>query len=684
MDTFYSIYEYDINVLCGYISLQTDTPFHHVKQKRQISYLDKYLEFFSWEENTKIFFVLENKYIDRHFLEDYSEYYVRCFTNYKKYCSRIHFFQSEDSDFKSKFDEVLSQNRDIGEFSSYLGFIVIRPIPQTFLARICLKIYFENSDSKHIIRQMCNVSLFGIKLEIETIACQEQDRILSACATSALWSFFHAHPSTTNLQLPSSSFITKTAYSEENGFEGEFPNTGLSTEMICRSLRVNGLVPTFFEFSNDKVSSNTVYSDKEFLLLKEYIYAYCSGDLPLILGVSVEDEDNHEKKGLHAITILGYSLSDDMNSSDEFKLISNRIKTFFVHDDRYGPFVKIESDGMLIKLDGNVTEIENFDNEIYNPDTLIIGVYHKVRIPYMAIKETCRDFITLFGEYLLENELSPYKAVVDSFIWEIKLKKNSDLKKHILESKIPNKEKYLIASWPKYIWTAKAKCDGKEIIELLFDATDLSQGKVFLGILSLDITYAEPLIKLLKSYCDKKYNSKARKGKLSGIPDSYLWGIIVYFRKRITYCDNLVRLYGITKMPEYIKTTEVHEDSLIDQCDVRIGCESDVNGFRFKDELPNSMQYIWVIDQDGFLCIGREDESIKRGHPTLTDGMPARIGGEIHYNREKKKWIVNPFSGRYSNDYKNEDKIQYLKNVVKYKFDLFFPDQEFEIDPLLN
>lgn len=37
--------------------------------------------------------IVENDYIDRDFLEDYSGYYARCFHDYQRSCTRLHFFK---------------------------------------------------------------------------------------------------------------------------------------------------------------------------------------------------------------------------------------------------------------------------------------------------------------------------------------------------------------------------------------------------------------------------------------------------------------------------------------------------------------------------------------------------------------------------------------------------------------
>ena len=48
--------------------------------------------------------VVERKYVDKDYLEDFAAYYVRCFHPYDRFCARLHFFDKEikdNNDFKS-------------------------------------------------------------------------------------------------------------------------------------------------------------------------------------------------------------------------------------------------------------------------------------------------------------------------------------------------------------------------------------------------------------------------------------------------------------------------------------------------------------------------------------------------------------------------------------------------------
>lgn len=91
MSSLYEILSYSIDVVCTSINDFTDTPISIIKRKSFIGYLDSYINHFSKEKND-ISILIEKKYIDRSYIQDYSDYYVKCFNLYKRDCMRIHFF----------------------------------------------------------------------------------------------------------------------------------------------------------------------------------------------------------------------------------------------------------------------------------------------------------------------------------------------------------------------------------------------------------------------------------------------------------------------------------------------------------------------------------------------------------------------------------------------------------------
>ncbi len=244
--------------------------------------------------------LVECEYVDRDYLEDYAEYYVRCFRDYPRKCARLHFFKCEFTEAKfescllGKSDEltpaILQQN--------YLGFIVVKPLPRTFIGRTCL-ITYPQEERRYFPATRCYVAnLFGLQLKVSrTLAFQEQDSVVAACATSALWSIFQATGHLFQHQIPSPAAITNNATKILTSEQRSFPSPGLTPLEMAHAIKSVGLEPLSCNVANH-------------YLLKAMIYAYLRAGIPMMFGVYWMDVSNSRAHcvGKHAVAITGYSL----------------------------------------------------------------------------------------------------------------------------------------------------------------------------------------------------------------------------------------------------------------------------------------------------------------------------------------------------------------------------------------
>ena len=77
--------------------------------------------------------VVEKKYVDHDYLEDYAAYYVRCFERYERDTERLHFFSIEFSEqqfYECLTDSVAQLNQELLQ-EHYIGFVVVKPLPKT-------------------------------------------------------------------------------------------------------------------------------------------------------------------------------------------------------------------------------------------------------------------------------------------------------------------------------------------------------------------------------------------------------------------------------------------------------------------------------------------------------------------------------------------------------------------------
>lgn len=451
--------------------------------------------------------LIEEKYIDKDYLKDYANYYARCFVSYGHECKRVHFFKSKLD--KTHFDRILFDSKKENKLveriqKSYLGFMVIKPIP-TPIGKTCLQIYPESNNRKYPAIRDYSVNLYGISLNVKSLAYQEQDGTVAVCASSALWSAAQKTSSLFQHRLPSPSEITKLSTSQTS-FSRNFPNNGLSAEQLGVGISKLGLEPQIYQTLDSRFS-------------KMIIYAYLKAGIPVIAGVSLFEMQEKDKKinlklyGEHAVTIAGYSFEDgekEISISNEIILKSSSLTKIFCHDDQLCPFARMKFDKKFYKngdsatnqmLDTSWKSLESDLPIIARMDTIIVPLYNKVRISILTIFGIINALEIQFqGMYEKVNEILEGKLKIKNapISWDIHLSDVNTLKKELVAvspSEIEsNKVEILKHPLPKYMWRATAFIGSKKEFEILFDATDIEQGKIYLS----RVDYASELINLIR------------------------------------------------------------------------------------------------------------------------------------------------------------------------------------------
>jgi len=172
--------------------------FHSVDEIKTEFYFDYFTEYLGKRSGLgATHYILEKDYVSKDFIDDYSDFYSLCYHPYEKKCVRIHFYKDWDNaNFKKEFDEIipLSQNKDEFFNKYYLGYVVIKPIPTSIIGRSLLRTYnyneksitFDSQRNYWAIRDY-KVHIFGNDFTIKSLAFQQQDAVLSACATVSIW-----------------------------------------------------------------------------------------------------------------------------------------------------------------------------------------------------------------------------------------------------------------------------------------------------------------------------------------------------------------------------------------------------------------------------------------------------------------------------------------------------------------
>ncbi|MFP3331011.1 hypothetical protein [Pseudomonas putida] len=685
--------------------------------KPQITYIYNYLKSFMPEipkdKKTVGSILLEHEYIDRDFLEDYSRFYLGRFGNDGYKCARLHFFNCDlthkrlDALLAGDAGVVLADDDDENSVktveqlqSHYLGFMVIKPLTRTFVGKTCLRVSGDRGDGKKKIDKPYDVNLFGIKLTINSIAFQEQDKVVAACATTAIWTALHSLPGRGVKDIKSCSEITTAALNFVDGSSNGFPNKELTNKQIQRTLDVEGL--RYHSSSLEKSNQES---------FREALVAHIDSDLPVILtgtvyGVEPNESGEYVKAG-HAITALGYDFRGDS-------------KWVYVHDDRLGPYARAE---MVMLEDylgertpdaakgrwGLAMSIREPDattwvkpHEIIVPDISIIPADRKTRIDFKFAHGTAERIRDQVSGYL-KDEICPELGIeVPDVSYKVKLASIAQardvVRLHCTHRKVGDvlggytldeermirwrKEKlsFLTGNLARLQWQIDVYWDSEPAFRVFLDATDIPLGNAVSGIYILDPIFADAMLA----------GFIGQESQVAGLDEQHFFPAFTRAvkQRRDDYESHLNSMYGTLRAPNHIKQNEV----------ARNGKGTNPTAKKFWDpqqirlvevheaykkvaeavasDPSSKSQLIWAIGKDGELFIAEDiPKPDELGHPSMTGMQAARIAGEI--KPKDSHWEVNFFSGRYSGDYADVERTQFLTNAV-YKIRSLFPYDKFE------
>jgi hypothetical protein len=473
----FCVLAYNIDVLVECLAEASLASKEEVQRKLHRQYFSDY---FSVLDAKTI--VVEPNYVDHDFLEDFAAYYVRCFEKYERTTTRLHFFSTAftEEQFRNTLINPAAELNAQRLQDSYLGFVVIKPLPQTIIGRTCLKTYPNDGGRREFpILRSYSANLFGIPLTIDSLAYQEQDTVVAACATSALWSCFQGTGKLFQHAIPSPVEITKAATSHvpENlpsNSARALPNSGLTATQMALAVRDVGLEPYIVGTPNPYVLNST-------------LYAYLRGRIPSILAFHLSHVTNGTEHPLggHAVAVTGFSLG---NSTPEpfgqsgFLLRASRIDKIYAHDDQVGPFARMQhafstrpylATSWQLLYDGRVEALPWF---------LLLPLYHKIRIPFEVVHDAILQVDSLIEQ--LRPQLYPQLPRTE---WDIYLTTVSDFKNDVFASMRPDLGAdavlTLTANLPKFLWRATAWCGAERHLELLFDATGIAQHQLLVHVI---------------------------------------------------------------------------------------------------------------------------------------------------------------------------------------------------------
>jgi hypothetical protein len=719
-------------LLAQFIAEKTSSNPSEVVQRQQYKYIFGYLQ--NPDIGAKMM-VTEYDYVDQHFLDDYSNYFSQCFADRSRSCMRIHFFENafkEQDFYKAIGSDTSSINRKT-IVDSYLGYIVIRPLERNSLSKICFTPYkgLINLNPKykecsfHLILKNQNISLFGMPIKFKTLPMREQDQVISACASSAIWTALSASNRITDSNMPALSTITSIALGNNEKKIVSIEKPSLFPEEVKRALLHYGFSPYFITLSNDTSDtwSNTlsegIPNSPDDIKLQRLIYAYTRADIPILLAGSIYENKvkSNEliKKGAHLITAVGYRNNPQNFDESAKTLVTNAADTIdrcYVHDDRYGPFTAINlsvKDGTKIKSSNSdnekrifkISKYSGVTEEYIQPEIAIIPCPPGLNLTYISVEQITSAFIEqLEALYNASDEevLRGIDQEIDPEILyfhinvelDIKVQRSNTFKQEFLidndtyfySSICDNPEDLMIENMPKFIWLVELKNTENNIhTTLIFDATEIGQGKVFLGY----IAHTERSMMLwqgLKELISPEYVDDLTGHQQSNDLRIFIWDKIQTndfqkhcssIKKRLEQSTlELDALFGKPRLPRRnLHKNEISSNALIIKRNQIYNALKD--GFSAVNE---SDLYNWVVNEAGDLIFAKDivikNLDFKIGHPTLIDFKTARLGGEFYFDASTNSWLLNTNSGTYSKHlWKESRQLGYLLEVWTYFFQSF-------------
>jgi hypothetical protein len=273
--------------------------------------------------------LVENHYVDRHFVDDFAWYYSRAFNTPDAHCKRLHFFDRTTRDeLEQKLDAAHekdgreSAERELQE--RYLGFVVVRPLPLAPLGRTVLRTYDSDNNRRHyeVVRRY-RVNIAGIRLSVDGLAYQQQDRGAAVCASTALWSALQQVAHLDGQRTPTPSAVTRAAGSP-------FPASyGLNSSQMATALTNLGYSADFFA------------PDEGTVLFRAKLVSCLLSHLPVLLLLG-------SGGGGHAVAVTGFSEPPTVVGVPISPTVANlpmkagSADVLYVHDDNLGSHAHYE------------------------------------------------------------------------------------------------------------------------------------------------------------------------------------------------------------------------------------------------------------------------------------------------------------------------------------------------------
>jgi hypothetical protein len=346
------------------------------KAHLQLEYVDRYVR--QPELGAKSIAV-EEHYIDRDFIEDYSAFYSRNLTEFPNYCRRVHFFSLDKRAAARKLAALRRiTNKDrfrkaAASFSRdyYLGFCVLKPLWGSPVGRTILKCFPQLKEEDGRRREFggtCSVivHLMGIPLRVQGLAFQQQDLGVSACATTALWSALHRMRDLEGGAPATPAHITMRASEFALPFGRSMPSEGLDLNQMCQAVQSFGYSPALSRAD-------------QFLVTRWILFSAVRSEMSPVVILAQGDTD------FHAVSVAGIKTEAVSITPGEGAIVhdmSGDLCALYIHDDRYGPYLRAPIVNRNNAMELEIELLGGQPKEIWRVSHVLIPMHNKVRLSF--------------------------------------------------------------------------------------------------------------------------------------------------------------------------------------------------------------------------------------------------------------------------------------------------------------
>lgn len=417
--------------------------------------------------------LIEDPYVDRHYIEEYSRYYASSFQTPPASTVRLHFFAEVLTD-ADLLDSISLAANGSAEWkkeqarlqTSYRGFVVVRPLPSAPIGRTVLAAYADKG-ARRFATQAHRVHLLGFELVVHGVPFQQQEVAVGACATTAMWSALTVTSRATGHRGPTPYQVTEAATRHVLNDRHIPADGGLDLQQCLAAVRDCGFAPLAMKASDNFVS------------FTHSLKCYLASGIPVVLML-------HESEGYHAVTAVGFRSPDEEHQAKPvvYQDGSRHISTtgftrLYIHDDRLGPYARMTwgspeddatSDAPTLTYNPYPLSNCSYSTEPMTVYAAIVPLYPKLRLTPRGLLNVAAETFPLMR--MLVGADAQHRLQV-----EMRFVLSGEYLREILWAKLDDAARAAkfvrTAALPRYVGIVRYFVDGGAIGDVVCDTTDI-------------------------------------------------------------------------------------------------------------------------------------------------------------------------------------------------------------------